>query len=119
VIYLASPYSDPDPAVREKRYLAACEATAGLLVAGLHVFSPIVHSHPLTAFGLPQGWEFWERIDRAHLDRCEQLVVLTIPGWDTSIGVKDEIRIAKEFGIPVSYLSPEFIGELPVRNPSL
>ena len=35
------------------------------------------------------------------------------------LALLDEIRIAKEFGIPVSYLSPEFIGELPVRNPSL
>jgi len=28
MIYLASPYSSPDPAVREARFRAACKATA-------------------------------------------------------------------------------------------
>jgi len=34
MIYLASPYSHPDPAVRAERYRAACRATAALLLAG-------------------------------------------------------------------------------------
>ena len=35
MIYLASPYSDPDPAVREQRFEAACAVTAVMLRAGL------------------------------------------------------------------------------------
>ncbi|GIW55540.1 MAG: hypothetical protein KatS3mg082_1944 [Nitrospiraceae bacterium] len=34
MIYLASPYSHPDPAVREERFHAACRAAAALLLAG-------------------------------------------------------------------------------------
>ena len=104
MIYLASPYSHPDPAVREERYRATCRATAALLRAGLLVISPIVHSHPLAVFALPTGWEFWERIDRAYLERCDLLVVLMLAGWRTSVGVRAEIRIAREIGLPVSYL---------------
>lgn len=84
MIYLASPYSHADPAVREARYRAACRATAALLKAGLVVFSPIVHSHPLVAFALPTGWDFWERIDRAYLARCDEVVVLMLDGWEES-----------------------------------
>ena len=34
VIYLASPYSHPDPAVRQARWLAACEAAAWIMGQG-------------------------------------------------------------------------------------
>lgn len=67
MIYLASPYSDPDPAVREQRYEAACAATVAMLRAGHVVFSPIVHSHPLVAYGLPTDWAFWQRVNGDHL----------------------------------------------------
>jgi len=104
MIYLASPYSHADPAVREARYRAACRATAALLRAGLVVFSPIVHSHPLVAFDLPTGWDFWEPIDRAYLARCDEVVVLTLDGWQQSTGVRAEIALARGLGKPVRFL---------------
>jgi len=104
VIYLASPYSHPDPAVREQRFDTACAAAALLLRDGYLVFSPIAHSHPLTRFGLPLDWEFWERFDRQHLERCSELIVLMLPGWTSSRGVLAEIAIARELGLPVRYL---------------
>jgi nucleoside 2-deoxyribosyltransferase len=104
VIYLASPYSHADPAVREARYRAACRTTAAMLKAGLVVFSPIVHSHPLVAFDMPTGWDFWERIDRAYLTRCDEVVVLTLDGWKESTGVRAEIALARDLGKPVRFL---------------
>ena len=59
MIYLASPYSHPDPAVRKERFHAACQARAELIRAGWIVFSPIVHSHPLVEHGVPTTWDFW------------------------------------------------------------
>lgn len=107
MIYLASPYSHPNPAVREQRFRAACQATAALLHAGQPVYSPIVHSHPLVAYGLPTGWEFWSRFDRSLLARCDEVVVLMLPGWEASAGVCDEVRLARALGKPVRYLAPE------------
>jgi hypothetical protein len=60
MIYLACPYTHPNPAVREQRFEAACVATASLMRSGKTVFSPIVHSHPLVHYGLPIEWEFWQ-----------------------------------------------------------
>jgi nucleoside 2-deoxyribosyltransferase len=110
VIYLASPYSHPDPAVREERFRAACRATAALLRAGEVVFSPIVHSHPLVAFELPTAWSFWERIDRAFLERCDEVVALMLDGWEESVGVREEIAIARALAKPVRFLDPEATG---------
>jgi nucleoside 2-deoxyribosyltransferase len=107
MIYLASPYSHPDAGVREQRFRAACRATAALFHAGRTLFSPIAHSHPMVEHGLPTNWEFWQRCNVEHLQRCDELVILTLDGWQESVGVQAEIRIAGELGKPVSFLAPE------------
>ena len=106
MIYLASPYSDSDPEVREQRFEKVCQAAAGLVRAGHIVFSPIAHGHSISKFGLPTGWKDWEKSDRAFLVRCDEVAVLTLDGWDESEGVREEIRIAKEIEKPVQYVSP-------------
>ncbi len=103
MIYLASPYSHPDEAVREQRYELACEATATLLKLGLVVFSPIVHGHPLVKYGLATGFAGWEEIDREYISRCDELVVLMIDGWRESEGVRAEVEVAHEFRKCVRY----------------
>src|SRR5687767_10165362 len=107
MIYLASPYSHPDPSIREQRFHAACRTMAALIRAGHRVFSPVAHTRALTAYGLPTDWRFWEPHDRAYLERCEEVVILTLEGWDASRGVQAEIQIARELGIPVRYLASE------------
>ena len=51
-------------------------------------------------------WPFWERFDREHLRRCDELVVLMLDGWGESVGVAAEIRIAAELGKPVRHIDP-------------
>jgi Domain of unknown function (DUF1937) len=107
VIYLASPYSHPERDIRVKRFETVARIAGQLMIEGHIVFSPICHTHPIAEFcDLPTGWEFWERVDRAYLSKCKKLLVLQIPGWDTSIGIAAEIRIAQEIGIPIEYLIP-------------
>lgn len=106
MIYLASPYTYADAAVRGERFRAACRAAAMLMRQGRVVFAPIVHGHPLVAEGLPIEWPWWEQFDREHLSRCDEIVVLMLDSWQTSTGVQAEIRIAEELGKPVRYLAP-------------
>lgn len=104
MIYLASPYSDPDPKVQEARWKAACRAASEMMRAGEHIFSPIAHTHPIAEFGLPGGWDFWEAYDREMLRACCELRVLMLDGWKTSKGVNAEVDIATEMGIPVRFV---------------
>ena len=106
LIYLASPFSYPDPLVRHERYQAACANTAWLMKGGLNIYSPIVHSYPLVAYGLPSTWDFWKVVDGEMLSRCDMLMVLMLPGWANSTGVREEIAIADALLIPVSYFAP-------------
>ncbi len=107
MIYLASPYSDPDPEIRGKRFYEACRYAAEIMRKGLVVFSPIAHTHQIAMAGnLPYEWDYWREVDTAFLERCNLVVVFTLDGWDTSTGVQAEIEIAEELGIPVEYHTP-------------
>jgi hypothetical protein len=68
------------------------------------VFSPVAHSAAIAKHGLPTDWAYWERLDRRFLEMCDEVIVLTLSGWEESIGVQAEIRIAAELGKPVRYL---------------
>ena len=103
MIYVASPYSHPDANVRQQRFEAACRAAAGMIRAGHAVFSPISHSCPICSHGnLPEDWAYWEHVDRELLAKCDRMVVLALPGWHESPGVRAEIEIARELSKPIS-----------------
>lgn len=106
LVYLATPYSHPDPLVKEARYVEACRKAAELMTDGLLVFCPIAHSHPIETLGMPviQSGDWWLRQDFAILKACDELIVYKMDGWDKSYGVGKEIEFAKEHNIPVTYL---------------
>ena len=107
MIYLASPYTDPDPAVQEARYRAVCVAAAELHRAGHLVYSPIAHSHGIAKHGGIQGdWETFSRVDTWMLHRCRSVLVLMLPGWADSVGVVAETREAQFLSLAVNYLNP-------------
>jgi len=113
LVYLACPYTHPDPEVREARFRAANQAAAVLVGAGVHVFSPISHTHPILLAGeLPHGWEYWEEYDRAVLSTCLALVVLQLEGWDCSTGVRAEVAIAEQLGLPYYFVAPGKLADL-------
>lgn len=105
-IYLASPYSHPDPKVREQRFEQACKAAAELMAAGAIVFCPIAHSHPIGLWLPNQTHEMWMAQDLPLLARATGLAVLQIDGWTESRGVQEEIDFALDHGIPVKYIRP-------------
>ena len=111
MIYLCSPYTHADPAVREARFDAACRAAAALICQGKTVFAPVAHSHPLCRFGLPGDWGFWQRFDLEHLAVCDEVVVLKLDGWQQSRGVQAEVARARALGKPVSFLEPNDLAE--------
>jgi hypothetical protein len=104
LIYLVSPYTHSDPAVRQARFEAACRAAARLIRMGKSVFSPIVHSHQLCRYDLPLDWQFWQQHDLKFLAMCDEVVVLKLDGWERSQGVQAEIAAARALGKPVSFL---------------
>jgi len=112
-IYLASPYTDPSPLVRQARYQQVAEVTAQILTQSLAIYSPIVHCHELAKrYALPKDFTFWSRYNYAMLIESSGLFVLELEGWKNSKGVQGEVDFAIQKGIPITYL-PYPILELP------
>lgn len=107
-VYLACPYVHEERVVREARFVQVSKAAAHLMNQGHIVFSPITHGHPMAVNGgLPTGWQFWERVDKAFLQHCHTIVVLPIEGWRESKGLMAELKYARENNIEILYLDPE------------
>ena len=106
MIYLASPYSHRWAVVRWWRWLKVCRAVSRMLASGMHVYSPIAHTHmPAVLGALPKPFEFWERYDESMIGRCDAVHVLCLAGWAESRGVSAEIRLAERLGKPLHYVS--------------
>ena len=104
LIYIASPYSHELQNVMRDRFHAVCEYAGRMMKAGKVVYSPIAHSHPIAMrVGLPTDWEYWEKFDRVMLQQCTELHVLQIDGWYESEGVRAEVCMAEQLGLPVTY----------------
>ena len=106
-IYLASPYTHNDPSIMEERYLAACKKAGQLARKGFYVYSPIVHWHPVAAlYGLPRDWEFWKKLDRESIQLMDEVQILKLEGWEISIGLGNEIALAKELDKRYIFIDP-------------
>lgn len=102
--YVGSPYSHPDPAVRERRFEAVCAKSASLMRQGYTVFSPIAHSHHIATHLHPDLLmhnRFWMKQDLPILQFAEKLIVLTLDGWQHSRGLNEECRFAYDHNIEI------------------
>ena len=104
LIYLASPYTSESSGMMEFRFNEVCRVVAALMRSGIHIFSPIAHTHPIAQYGLPKDWVFWKKHNEIILGFSVALWVLKLPGWDKSIGVKEEIVIAEKRSLIIRYL---------------
>ena len=111
LVYLACPYTHPEPHIQAKRFHIASRAALWFMQKGWIVFSPLSHTIPIEEQSDgPLGWEaFWQKQDFAMLKRCDRLFVLKIEGWKESVGVRDEIKWAEQLSMPISYIDPEDI----------
>lgn len=106
-IYLATPHNHHNSLIRTERYRAAQKAASIIFACQIPVYSPIAHWHPIAIhFDLPHGWNYWKFQDEALLRASAELWVILIEGWETSVGIKAEVAIAKALGKPVHYIDP-------------
>ncbi|MGH8627114.1 MAG: DUF1937 family protein [Gammaproteobacteria bacterium] len=112
LIFLASPYRDPSPALRQWRYQAVVEFCAKYLLSDVTrrpLYSPIVHSHPIALVApglLERDTAFWMHANGAMLHAATELWVLGLPGWEKSEGIAAERAHAEYLGKPVYVYRP-------------
>lgn len=105
MIYLASPYTHPDPAVMTERYERVREFTVDKLLEGLAVFSPIVYGRAMEK-QMGHTFKEWKTFNDAVLVRCNYVWLLQLPGWEESAGCQYELQLAVDHNIPVRFHQP-------------
>lgn len=106
--YLATPYSDDSESVMQQRYENALRVMSELLKLDFPIYCPVVHWHNVAVnHDMPRGYDFWYKLDRLFLSKASGMIVITTDGWKESVGVTDEIKIAKEFKLPIMYYPSE------------
>ena len=107
LVYLATPYTLYHAGI-DVAYEDACRLSARLLLDGVKIFSPIVHSHAIAEHGNldPLDHSFWLPINESTMQASDALLVAKMVGWENSFGVSHEIEWFTERGKPVHYLDP-------------
>lgn len=95
LVYLAGPYIHEDKKVMQKRFKVLSKVAGKLMRdKDVYVYSPITHGHPIhqsTQFTS----QFWLEFSIGMLDKCDEMYILDIPGWQESVGVTAEIEYAR------------------------
>lgn len=113
--YLATPYSKyargPDMA-----FIDAARLAARLMQAGIDIYSPIAHGHPLSVHGGISKYDYsiWMPANFKMARRMDALIIGMLPGWDRSEGIAEEVHFFKAELKPIFHLDPDRM-ELDVR----
>ena len=105
MIYLASPYTDINFEIVEKRVAQTMLCFANLCREGMNVFSPILMCHEASIrHRLPGHAAFWADMNTNFLRRSDAIYILCLPGWATSKGVRMEIDLAQTLNLPCKFI---------------
>lgn len=109
MVYLAGPYSHQDEEIQRLRRIIFSHMAGLILIKEKNVAiidpitmsAAIVDRHPEHFNG---GFDCWDKIDYEFIDRCDEVYVMAIEGYQQSVGVQAEIAYAKKKGKPVKFI---------------
>lgn len=105
--YLATPYTLYRDGL-ECAYQLACRSAAHLIRQGVHVYSPIAHSHGIAHYGDidPRDGRFWLKTCEPFMRASYGLLVLHVDGTSQSLGVAHERAWFERAHKPVRQILP-------------
>ena len=106
--YLASPYSKY-PSGHVQAFIDVSRIAAELMRAGIKVYSPICHSHPIATFGHidPLAHAICLPFEERFMEIATVLIVARMPGWAESFGIAHEIEFFERRDRPIYDLNPD------------
>ncbi len=106
IYYLGAPYTHSDPKIRAFRAKAVTQMAYNLFNEGRLVYSPLTHNIPIDRLGILGDYLSWLDFDHGMLAHLDGLIVLQLPGWETSRGLKAEMDEAKMLGLSIEVITP-------------
>lgn len=101
--YLATPYSKYKNGDLNAAFVDASRLASRLLVAGVKVYSPIAHTHPLAIHGGldPLDYTIWLPFDETMMKVSDVLIVAHMDGWRESFGIAHEVDFFHRSNKPI------------------
>lgn len=94
-IFIISPYSDPDNVEVLLRVHATEQYFLSLIRQGHFPVSVIVSCHHLTVkYKVLNTFDFWSDYCLSEMATCDEVHLLKLEGWETSVGVISELNHA-------------------------
>ena len=107
-ILIVSPYNDPSEKVKEMRVKLTGLYCCKLFGKGHAPISTLLIGLSFASFGaLPTDTDTWANFSIEMVKGCDEVHVLTLPGWEESKGVKIEIETAERLNIPIKKINFE------------
>lgn len=105
--YLGTVYSKHKGGI-EQAFIEASQQAAILTRAGVPIFSPIAHTHPIAIHGNidPLDHKIWLEADRTLMEAARGMIVCQMDGWRESYGIDHEIKAFERMGKPIIYMTP-------------
>lgn len=110
LIYLAGPYNDKDEQVRRQRMECYMDAVTYFMESApsLCLFSPVIHNATIASHHEAfRVFNIWAQRDFFMIKKSSAVWVLTLPGWEKSYGVGQEIEYAESIDREVFYVTRE------------
>ena len=109
MMYLAAPYTHTQAWVREARVRVTAQVAGELARAFIHdwVFAPTLQGHavaPHLPLYIVRDHAFWMRQCEQALAEAERMILLPLPGWLQSKGIRQELQFCWSHGIRVTML---------------
>ena len=117
MIYLASPYFSPDPALLKLRVQNIKRIARQMMIRGDIVFSPIAYSAALKLKTFEHA--DWMRFDLSVLSQCSRMVIVPLQGWRESKGVAEEIAYCTTNKIPWQVMDEQEFYRLFAADPGV
>lgn len=104
-VFISIPYTHDDKYIVQERVDKAERYFLHLQKNGYCPVSPVVVGHNLVKkYGTSGLFSHWKEYCISELTSCSTIDILTVNGWDTSVGVKEEIEEAVKQGKEVRYI---------------
>lgn len=116
MIYIASPYSHPNPEIRQVRFEQVCVYVRQLMAKGVVCFSPIAYGHQFSLRGAPTDYKSWADFNDTILIACSEMHILMCYGWEASKGIQYEIRRANDLGLPITHIELTGVPRAQISN---
>jgi len=107
-VFVISPYTHKNPDVVRDRVNRAEKYIAKLTMEGIVAYSTIAAmDHLVHKFELPNDYTYWKNHCTKMVSAAKEVYVLCLEGWEDSVGVQDEIKVATHHGKTIKYITLE------------